>query len=69
MNRSQSGVRGIQNDADQTAKRPGGDADGAFVWSLTRAQLIAKTTVTVAEMSCVPGWIGVAAASARNMPP
>jgi hypothetical protein len=26
-------------------------------------QLIANTTVTVAEMSCEPGWIGVAASA------
>src|SRR5437870_13592145 len=48
-------------------KRPDGHAVGAFDRPRSD-QVIANTTVTVAETSCEPGWIGVAASAAANRP-
>jgi hypothetical protein len=55
-------------DPEDMKKCPNGGAVGAFVRANGPDQLIANTTVTVAETSCEPGWIGVAASAAANRP-
>ena len=65
-------IRRARSDPDLvTQRRPDGESRrgvGSFGDGID--QLIAKTTVTLAEMSCEPGWIGVAAsAAARTIPP